>query len=90
MGKWKEVFILVVFCIALPTVDVYGDLALAYFHLTPIPCGSQHWAIINFDKNTSNVTILNRNGEWKFGDDLLNSWNITWTLNFPDNTRGCR
>ena len=51
---------------------------------------SVHWAIINFDKNTSNVTILNRNGEWKFGDDLLNSWNITWTLNFPDNTRGCR
>ena len=36
---WKEAFIIVVFCIAMPTVDVYGDLSLAVFHLSKKDCG---------------------------------------------------
>ena len=29
------------FCVAMPTVDVYGDLSLAYFHLSYKDCGKK-------------------------------------------------
>ena len=48
---------------------------------------SQHWTWIG---HSWNATLLNRKGEWKFGNDLINLWNITWIFDFPDNTRGCR
>ena len=38
---WKEAFVIMAFCIAMPTVDVYGDLSLAYFHLTYKDCGKK-------------------------------------------------
>ena len=38
---WKEAFVIMTFCVAMPTVDVYGDLSLAYFHLSYKDCGKK-------------------------------------------------
>ena len=57
------------------------------FHALKMFTASQHWTWIG---HSWNATLLNRKGEWKYGNDLINLWNITWIFDFPDNTRGCR